>query len=579
MSDARGAMAGLRAELDSDLSRVMDLVAVRERTPELEDLVGDLDHQLERVQAAAVVTLVGATGAGKSTLLNALAGERIADEGETRPTTTAPVVYRPRDADVRGLLRDLPGGSPRVVDYDPRGGSRWRGQILIDAPDVNSVAAEHREVVAALAARSDVLLVVAHRQSIAELSTVAFVDAFAGRRGMLFVLGRADELTSAARVELVEQLAQLARERWGVEEPRVVAVSARGAQAGEADGGDWTALTDALDELVVGGRLGRVRRHNALGTAAAVGALFEQVRTAGLGGDLEQLGLALERGLDGWRGRVEEGLTERLELRRADLQALLWNESARRWEGPGGWALRVGGLSALGLGAGAALARRNPVLAAGAAAGALAVDKARDVARERGLRDATGLLPGRSELADAWRAELGEARLLARNLSGDATGLGVPDAEALTQEASLAAEEAWDQLMSRDLPRAAEASIPLALRLPVDLPVYALGAWVVWQALQGFFTGSYVGLDFLVNTLLVLFAWLFLARTFCRAVLSRRTGALLAAARGHAARALDEATRSASAPATEAVAERSQALARLAGAAERWRGRVLGDEV
>ena len=214
----------------------------------------------------------------------------------------------------------------------------------------------------------------------------------------------------------------------------------------------------------------------------------------------------------------------------------------------------------------------------GAAAGAFAVDKAREGARERGLRDATGLLPGRSELADAWRAELGEARLLARNLSGDAAGLGVPDAEALACEATLAADEAWGQLIARDLPRVAEAALPVALRVPVDVPVYALGAWVVWQALQGFFTGDYVGLDFLVNALLVLFAWLFLARTLCRAVLSRRTGALLAAARAHATRALDEATRSAAAPATEAVADHRDALARLAGAADRWRGRVLGGE-
>ena len=111
----------------------------------------DLESQLGRVAEAAVITLVGSTGAGKSTLLNALVGRPVATEGTSRPTTTAPVIYRPRDADVRELLDGLPGDPPRVVDYDPDAGGRWTNQILIDAPDTNSVATLHRDVVEALA--------------------------------------------------------------------------------------------------------------------------------------------------------------------------------------------------------------------------------------------------------------------------------------------------------------------------------------------------------------------------------------------------------------------------------------------
>jgi energy-coupling factor transporter ATP-binding protein EcfA2 len=575
--DVRHALAGLRGELGTDVERVRDLAPVALRGLELDELLMDLDRQLERVRAAAVITLVGATGAGKSTLLNALAGEAVAVEGEQRPTTVAPVIYRPVDADVRELLRGLPGEPPRLVDYDPGASGPWRGQILIDAPDVNSVATEHRDVVAALAARSDVLLVVAHRQSIAELASVAFVDAFAGRRGMLFVLGRADELLPGARAELLEQLESLARERWGVAEPAVVAISARRVQEGEEDG-DWSTLTGALGELVDGGRLGRVRRLNALGTAGRLGHLFTELLDGGLGADLDGLGASLERGLEGWRARVEGELRERLELRRTDLAAMLWNESARRWEGPGGWALRVGGLSALGLGAGAALARRNPVLAAGAAVGALAVDKARGGARERGLRDTSGLLPGPSQLEDAWRAELGEARLTARALVGEADGLRVPDAENLGARAADATDEAWERLMVRDLPAAAEGALGWPIRMLVDGPVYALGGWLVYRAGVGFFSGLYVGVDFLLNAGLILLAWLFLARTLCRLLLARRAGALVTKVRGHATRALEGALRSAAAPALEAIEDRRSALQRLADAEQRWRERVLGSQ-
>lgn len=576
MSDMRHALSALRAELGRDVAGLRSLRPVAAHDAELDDLAADLDHQLDRVRGAAVITLVGATGAGKSTLLNALAGATVATEGESRPTTTAPVIYRPRDADVRELTRGLPGAAPRVADYDPAGGGRWRGQILIDAPDVNSVATDHREVVGALAAKSDVLVIVAHRQSIAELSSVAFVDAFAGRRGMLFVLGRADELTAEARAELLAQLTTLARERWGAVDPRVVAVSARRVQAGEEDE-DWRQLVATLDELVTGERLGRVRRHNALGTAGHYGALFAAIADAGLAADLDELSSSLDAGLEGWRRRIERALEERLALRRADVVAMLWNESARRWEGPGGWALRVGGLSALGLSAGAALARRNPLLAAGAAAGAFAVDKARDSVRERSLRDASGLLPGSTELADAWRAELGQARLVARNLTGEPDGLGVPDAQTLAEHAALATDEAWHQLMDRDLPAAAERAFGVPLRLLVDVPVYALGGWVVVQAVRGYFEEQYVGIDFLLNTALILMAWLFLARTLCRSVLGRQTGALLAAVRSHGTSALQTATDLAATPAREAVAGQREALDRLRQAPERWRARVLGD--
>ena len=95
------------------------LRAVAERRGELDRLLADLDRQIERVQRAAVITLVGATGAGKSTLLNALAGRRIAQEGVDRPTTRQPVIYAPHDADVSELV-GAGGRAPR--------GPRQRGR-------------------------------------------------------------------------------------------------------------------------------------------------------------------------------------------------------------------------------------------------------------------------------------------------------------------------------------------------------------------------------------------------------------------------------------------------------------------
>ena len=91
----RVALERLRARLAEQVGDVAVLRAVERRRPEIDRLLADLERQVERVQRAAVITLVGATGAGKSTLLNALAGLRVAKEGVNRPTTREPVVYAP----------------------------------------------------------------------------------------------------------------------------------------------------------------------------------------------------------------------------------------------------------------------------------------------------------------------------------------------------------------------------------------------------------------------------------------------------------------------------------------------------
>jgi len=582
VNDVSHILTGLRDDLERDLAQVHDLRAVLARRHTIDELLTDLERQLTRVRRAAVITLVGATGAGKSTLLNALVGQSIAREGDARPTTSVPVVYRPRDADLRELLERLPGGAPEVVDYDPDGGGPWSEQILIDAPDINSVAAEHRDVVGALAARSDVLVVVTHRQSVSELSSVEFVEHFAGRRGLLVVLNRADELTDEAREELLSTLRGLAHDRWGSPDAVVLATSARAAQS-RSDTVGWEELCEHLRALVVGGLIGRVRRHNAIGTTAQLARCFTAIRNETLQ-DFEALESSQRDGIGTWGQRVDREAGTRLALRDAQLRAMLWNETARRWDGPGGWALRAGGLAALGLSAGVALARRHPLVAAGAAAGALAADKARDSWRERQFQDTAGLLPGSTELESWYRQDLSEARLRAAALardtdegSTDASSAGwVPTGRALAERAAQALSEAWQQLLERDLLRAAERSAPLALRTIVDVPVYGFAGWIVWRALVGFQEGAYVGIDFLVNAVLILMAWLFVGRTVVRLALRGRSATLLSEVRAGASESLGRTLEQALDGAHEQITKKRAALDQLCGVEDRWRSEILG---
>ena len=103
------------------------------------------------------------------------------------------------------------------------------------------------------------------------------------------------------------------------------------------------------------------------------------------------------------------------------------------------------------------------------------------------------------------------------------------------------------------------------MRTLVDLPVIALGGWVVWRAALGFFTpgADLVGLDYLLNALLILFAWLFFARTLVRALLGARTRRLLDGAQRTAVQALASSSERARRRAAEVLTAHRAPLERL----------------
>ena len=562
-------LGALCAELDADIERVKVLSAFGRHRDRIERLRADLTRQLDRVHKAPVITLVGATGAGKSTLLNALVGRRVAVEGTERPTTRRPVIYAPRDADLSELIQGLPGEEPDVIRYDAVEGEIWSEQVLIDAPDVNSVASEHRDVVRALADKSDILLIVMHRQSVVEDASVSFIDHFVGRRAMVFVLGRADELTEESRELLLNSMRAMARERFQSADAPILALSARAAQS-DRDTPGWPELTNALADFVKEGVLGGVRRHNAMGTAAALQDVFKEF-AADQQAALLELPLLIESGLSDLAQKTAEEVALRLSLRRADLASTLWNETAKRWDGPGGWTLRAGGLSGLGLGAGLLVARRNPLLAAGTAAGSYAVSKLRQTAERRRVTEVSEIFPAQSEFETWYLDALGPARRQAALLTGDTTAFGLPDASSAVELLAPRVADEWNNLIQRDLPAAAESSAVNKLRMPFDLPVYALGLYVVYLAIQGYWNNEFLGMDFLVNTALLLFAYLFAVRTLCRRVLGRRAKRLLADVIRRSRLSMQAAGASAQADLEARTREVSDALARLAALEDRWR--------
>ncbi|MGC5627883.1 GTPase [Georgenia sp. Z1344] len=216
----------------------------RKNTPAV-DLAGDLDQLTTAVEAAdghlpadvldraravlaragergslapgtTVAALLGATGSGKSSLVNALAGAPVSRVAPTRPTTQRPhaVTFRPGPdgpAATSALLDwlDVPERTPASAADE-----RTTGLVVLDLPDIDSTAAEHRALATQLAERVDVLVwvldpqkyadAVVHRDFLAPMARHADVT--------LVVLNHADTLAPAAREAVVGDLRRLLAE-------------------------------------------------------------------------------------------------------------------------------------------------------------------------------------------------------------------------------------------------------------------------------------------------------------------------------------------------------------------------------
>jgi hypothetical protein len=195
---------------------VDDQRAVGEITSQLDDYVLP---RLATIDAPVLAVVGGSTGAGKSTLVNSLVGRRVSAPGVIRPTTRAPVlVHHSSDAHWFADDRILPGlarssGSSKdtrslqLVADD----SIPPGLAILDAPDIDSVVAENRQLAAQLLAAADLWLFVTSAARYADAVPWDFLLSAAERSAAVAVV--LDRVPPRAMHEVPAHLGQMMSER------------------------------------------------------------------------------------------------------------------------------------------------------------------------------------------------------------------------------------------------------------------------------------------------------------------------------------------------------------------------------
>lgn len=211
LTDLRTALGDLRLPLEA-----ADAEANRQLAGRLRDQLDD--HLLPRVRqlgAPLLAVVGGSTGAGKSTLVNSLVGEEVSPAGVLRPTTRSPVLLHhpdetvwftsdrilPRLPRAGGVAQDT--GALRLV---PHAGIP-RGIGVLDAPDIDSVVAENRQLGEELLGAADIWVFVTTAARYADAVPWDLLAEAARRRAVVvLVLNRVDKPSRTAVTEHLRQM-------------------------------------------------------------------------------------------------------------------------------------------------------------------------------------------------------------------------------------------------------------------------------------------------------------------------------------------------------------------------------------
>ncbi|WP_244189794.1 YfjP family GTPase [Streptomyces incarnatus] len=204
----------LRSRLDA-LRELVGLSRTRLESDTLAEAGRVLDEAAARRKLSGrhtVVAIAGATGSGKSQLFNALAGVAISETGVRRPTTAAPIACSWSDG-AAGLIDRLgiPGRLRRRPLQSPEAEAQLRGLVLVDLPDHDSAAVEHRQQVDRILKLVDAVIWVVDPEKYADaVLHERYLRPMAGHAEIMFVvLNQIDRLPEEAADQVLDDLRRL----------------------------------------------------------------------------------------------------------------------------------------------------------------------------------------------------------------------------------------------------------------------------------------------------------------------------------------------------------------------------------
>ncbi|MDX2679542.1 YfjP family GTPase [Streptomyces soliscabiei] len=204
----------LRSRLDA-LRELVGLSRARVDSRTLAEAGRVLDEAVARRRLSGqhtVVALAGATGSGKSQLFNALAGVTISETGVRRPTTAAPIACSWGDGAAPLIDRlGIPGRLRRRPVQSPEAEAQLRGLVLIDLPDHDSAAVQHREQVDRVLRLVDAVIWVVDPEKYADaVLHERYLRPMAGHAEVMFVvLNQVDRLPGEAAELVLDDLRRL----------------------------------------------------------------------------------------------------------------------------------------------------------------------------------------------------------------------------------------------------------------------------------------------------------------------------------------------------------------------------------
>ena len=229
--------------------------ALRSQVPLLAQRLDELHERETRLDDLLVIALVGGSGVGKSTLLNALAGDELAKTSEFRPCTAIPTVYHPP-----GARLEFAKGWSCVS------GSALESLVIIDTPDSDTIATEHRERVLEALAQCDLIFVCADTEKYLDEATWSLLRPLRNERSFVCIETKASDGDSI-REHWLGRLNEEGFETGGyfrVNSLRTLdrKLAGSGPNAGEYDFGK---LEDFLRDELTRERIARIKRSNVAG--------------------------------------------------------------------------------------------------------------------------------------------------------------------------------------------------------------------------------------------------------------------------------------------------------------------------